>query len=66
MPSFRRVDTHPPALDPFWFVLIAVAGWMDQHQLQVIDCFREENRVLRERLRGLRLRLCDGQRAGSR
>jgi hypothetical protein len=30
-------------LDPFRFVLIAVAGWMNQHQLQVIDYLREEN-----------------------
>ncbi len=25
------------ALDPFRFLLIAVAGWMNQHQLLVID-----------------------------
>jgi len=35
-------------LDPFRFVLIVVAGWMNQRQLQVIDYLREENRVLRE------------------
>jgi putative transposase len=50
------------ALDPFRFVLIAVAGWMNQRQLQVIDYLREENRVLREQLGGRRLRLDDGQR----
>jgi hypothetical protein len=44
-------------LDPFRFVLIAVAGWMNQRQLQVIDYLREENRVLREQLGGRRLRL---------
>lgn len=49
-------------LDPFRFVLIAVAGWMNQHQLQVIDYLREENRVLREQLGGRRLRLSDDQR----
>src|SRR5215469_4038128 len=37
----------PRVLDPFRFVLIAVAGWMNQRQLQVIDYLREENRVLR-------------------
>jgi hypothetical protein len=37
-------------LDPFRFVLIAVAGRMNQHQLQIIDYLREENRVLREQL----------------
>ena len=37
-------------LDPFRFVLITVAGWMNQGQLQAIDYLREENRVLREQL----------------
>lgn len=37
-------------LDPFRFVLIAVAGWMNQHQLQVIDYLCEENCILREQL----------------
>ena len=49
-------------LDPFRFVLIAVSGWMNQRQLQVIDYLREENRVLREQLGGRRLRLDDNQR----
>ncbi len=52
----------PRVLDPFRFVLIAVAGWMNQHQLQIIDYLREENRVLREQLGGRRLRLNDDQR----
>jgi len=43
-------------------VLIAVSGWMNQRQLQVIDYLREENRVLREQLGGRRLRLDDNQR----
>src|SRR5215210_6231232 len=50
------------ALDPFRFLLITVAGWMNEHQLLVIDYLREENRVLREQLGGRRLRLNDGQR----
>ena len=50
------------ALDPFRFVLIAVAGWMNQRQLQIIDYLREENRVLRQQLGGRRLRLNDDQR----
>jgi len=49
-------------LDPFQFVVIAVSGWMNQRQLQVIDYLREENRVLREQLGGRRLRLDDNQR----
>ena len=51
----------PGVLDPFRFVLIAVAGWMNQRQLQVILYLREENRVLREQLGGRRLRLNDGE-----
>src|SRR3974390_1491426 len=49
-------------LDPFRFLLVAVAGWMNQSQLQVIDYLLEENRVLREQLGGRRLRLSDDQR----
>jgi transposase InsO family protein len=43
-------------------VLIAVAGWMNQHQLQIIDYLREESRVLREQLGGRRLRFDNSQR----
>jgi hypothetical protein len=49
-------------LDPFRFLLIAVAGWMNQRQLHIIDYLREENRVLREQLGDRRLRLNDDQR----
>jgi transposase InsO family protein len=52
----------PTVLDPFQFVLIAVAGWMNQRQLQMIEYLREENRVLREQLGERRLRITDDQR----
>ena len=52
----------PIALDPFRFVLIALAGWMNQCQLQVIEYLRAENRILREQLGERRLRLSDDQR----
>ena len=52
----------PTVLDPFQFVLIAVAGWMNQRQLQMIEYLREENRVFREQLGERRLRLTDAQR----
>jgi transposase InsO family protein len=52
----------PTVLDPFQFVLIAVSGWMNQRQLQMIQYLREENRVLREQLGERRLRLTDDQR----
>jgi len=52
----------PRVLDPFRFLLIAVTGWMNQHQLLAIYYLREENRVLREQLGERRLRLNDDQR----
>src|SRR5215475_3755107 len=50
------------SLDPFRFLLIALSGWMNQQQLQLIDYLREENRVLREPLGQKRLRFNDDQR----
>ena len=49
-------------MNPFQFLLIAVAGWMNQRQQQAINYLREENRVLREQLGGRRLRFSDDQR----
>ena len=49
-------------LDPFQFLLVSIAGWMNQPQQQVIEYLREENRVLREQLEHRRLRLNDYQR----
>ena len=46
-------------LDPFRFVVISVAGWMNQQQREAIDYLREENRVLREQLGDRRLRFTD-------
>jgi putative transposase len=50
------------SLDPFRFLLIALSGWMNQQQLQLINYLREENRVLREQLGERRLRFNDDQR----
>src|SRR4051812_38647063 len=52
--------TH--VLDPFRFVLIALAGWMNGRQSLVVDYLREENRVLREQVGDKRLRFTDDQR----
>ena len=49
-------------LDPFQFVLVAVAGWMNRQQQQTIEYLREENRVLREQLGDRRVRFNDDQR----
>ena len=49
-------------LDPFSFVVISIAGWMNQHQQQVIEYLMEENRVLREQIGNRRLKFRDNQR----
>ena len=50
------------ALNPFHFALIALAGWMNRRQYQLIEYLREESRVLREQLGGQRVRFNDDQR----
>jgi len=55
-------EDMPRVLDPFRFVVIAFAGWMNQRQLQMIDYLREENRVLREQLGARRLRFNNDRR----
>jgi putative transposase len=42
--------------------VVAVAGWINRSQQQVIDYLLEENRVLREQLGSRRLRLTNAQR----
>jgi putative transposase len=49
-------------LDPVQFVLIAIAGWMNERQQQTIEYLREENRVLREQLGNRRMLFNDDQR----
>lgn len=44
------------------FVVVIVAGWVNRRQADVIDYLREENRVLREQLKGRRIRFTDEQR----
>ena len=47
---------------PFHFLLVALAGWLNQHQQDVIDYLLTENRILKTQLKGHRLQLTDGQR----
>ena len=49
----------PPSLQ---FLVLTVAGWVNRHQEDLVNYFREENRVLREQLGGRPLRLTDAQR----
>ena len=47
---------------PFQFLLVALAGWLNQHQQNVIDYLLTENRVLKTQLKGHRLQLSNDQR----
>ncbi len=49
-------------VNPFQFLVIVLAGWLNQRQQNVIEYLREENRVLREQLGDRRLRFTDDQR----
>jgi putative transposase len=51
-----------PLLLPFQLVLLMFAGWVNRHQLDVIDYLQEENRLLKERLGGRRIRFTDVER----
>ena len=53
----------PPVLS---FLLMVVAGWVHRHQLTVIEFLQAENRLLKEKLGGKRLRFTDGERGSSR
>src|SRR6266849_2746611 len=50
----------PPLLS---FLLMIAAGWVQRHQLIVIEFLQAENRLLKARLRGRRIRFTDAERA---
>ena len=50
----------PPLLT---FLLFVVSGWVHRQQLIVIEYLQAENRLLKERLRGKRIRFTDAERA---
>jgi putative transposase len=45
------------------FLLMIAAGWVHRHQLIVIEFLQAENRLLKDRLRGKRIRFTDAERA---
>jgi hypothetical protein len=47
---------------PLQVLLAGLAGWLNRHQQDVIAYLVEENRILKEQLKGKRLRLSDDQR----
>src|SRR5262249_23510027 len=50
------------ALSPLLLLAVTLAGWMNRHQQEIIEYLVEENRVLREQLKGRRIRLTHDQR----
>jgi putative transposase len=58
----RRRYRRPVNALMLHFFVFTVAGWISSGQQDLIDYLREENRVLREQLRGRRLQLTDDQR----
>ncbi len=47
---------------PWTFLVVAVAGWIQRDQQAAIVYLLEENRVLKARLRGRKLRFTDDER----
>src|ERR671910_3837613 len=43
-------------------IVVALFGWLEREQRDVIEFLREENRVLKTQLQGRRLRLNDDER----
>ena len=43
----------------FHFVVVALAGWVNRHQQDIIDYLIEENRIFKQQLQGRRLQLSD-------
>src|ERR1700738_2274897 len=54
------MGSAPPLLS---FLLVIVSGWGHRHQLLVLEFLQAENRLLKERLRGKRIRFTDAERA---
>jgi hypothetical protein len=49
-------------LQPLHLLLMMFGGWVNRHQLDLIDYIQEENRLLKERLGGQRIRFTDAER----
>ena len=54
--------TMRKTLDPFRFLLLCLAGWMNQQQQHAINYLREEKRILRAQIGNRRLRFTDRER----
>ena len=49
-------------IQPWQLLLVALAGWINRHQQDVIAYIQEENRILKGKLKGRRIRLTDDER----
>jgi len=49
-------------LQPWQLLLLILAGWINRHQQEVLECLRAENQVLKEKLGKTRILLTDDQR----
>ncbi len=49
------------SISPHMFLVSLLAGWLNREQQRILEYLLEENRILREQLRG-RIRLSDDQR----
>ncbi len=49
-------------IQPLHLLVIALAGWLNNHQQAVIDYLIEENRILKDQLEGQRFCFTDAQR----
>ena len=54
------MSSVPPLLS---FLLMVVSGWVHRHQLTVIEFLQAENRLLKGKLGGKRIRFTDAERA---
>jgi len=53
----------PPMVFQTWqFIVVALAGWLNRQQQDIVAYLQEENRVLREQLKGKRIRFTDDRR----
>jgi transposase InsO family protein len=49
-------------IQPWQLLLVTLAGWVNRQQQDVIACIQEENRILKNKLEGKRIRFTDDER----
>ncbi len=53
---------HMNTIQAWQLLLVCVAGWINRHQLDVIAYLQEENKILKSKLKGKRIRFTDDER----